>query len=93
MPHNKDNGSFEDYIQTYCKDRALLELAKDTVKWLVKPKFPNHKTNKAEVMTWLAWQKEPDKNLASLVGDELMDCQPMINWLKTIFDENTGETP
>jgi hypothetical protein len=45
---------------------------------------------KAEVSTWLAWQKYPGKGMQSVVGDALIDLNggtagSLKNWMKRVF--------
>jgi hypothetical protein len=46
---------------------------------------------KAEVHTWLAWQREPGLPFGTAVNATLLDpnsrkCQPFLNWLGTLFN-------
>lgn len=92
MPDNNADGMTENMIkQTACSEElALLQHAITTVAGLPKPKFkPIHKT-KAEIATWMAWQKIPGQGLAAVVADNLIDMQnpainQLIDWLKRIY--------
>jgi hypothetical protein len=53
-------------------------------------KFKPHHYSKAEVATWLAWQKPPGHGLYYVVYDNLLDTnhalfEEMQQWLKKIF--------
>jgi hypothetical protein len=92
MPQNQHEGMLEDWIKS-CVDENehdLFEFAANVVQQLGTPKFPTHKTSKAEVATWLAWQKEPGHGLYHLVTEGLLNRQrPLFGeleqWLETVF--------
>ena len=92
MPDNKQNGMLEDWIKSCIKEdeKVLFQHATDVVQNLPHPKFKPHLTTKAEVATWLAWQKTPGHGLYSAVKEELLDensvmFQNLCKWLKDIF--------
>lgn len=54
------------------------------------PKFGSHSISKAEVATWLAWQKQPGHGLYIAIREELLDHESplfseMEKWLLRIF--------
>ncbi|MCK5720641.1 MAG: hypothetical protein KAH84_11950 [Thiomargarita sp.] len=92
MPDNKQEGMLEDWIKSCIKDdeNSLFQHASDTVHNLSHPKFKPHLTTKAEIATWLAWQKTPGHGLYSAINDKLLDedsiiYQNLCRWLKDIF--------
>lgn len=92
MPYGQHEGMLEDWVKS-CVDeneQALFDHAANAVQQLEPPKFPTHKTSKAEVATWLAWQKEPGHGLYHLVTEGLLNRQrPLFveleQWLQKVF--------
>lgn len=92
MPDNRSDG----YLEHFClasaapSEAALVAEAKRAVAVLSSKRFPTHKTVKAEVSTWLAWQQEPGQGLNGLIGGKLLDATQtsyanLTNWLKLLF--------
>ncbi len=97
MPNNKNDGALEDFclqtaIKTELTEQGLLSQAKEAITNLNPKKFSAHKTAKAEVSTWLAWQENPGQSLGGLCGAHLLDntnplYQSLKTWLQTHFFE------
>lgn len=94
MPDNQDEGMLEDWIKTCVKDdeQTLFQSASSAVQDLENPKFSAHLTAKAEVATWLAWQKQPGHGLYVALKDDLLDGDsPLFRsielWLLRIFKQ------
>lgn len=92
MPNNHNEGMLEDWIKSCVKEdeHALFQQAVAAVQQIPTPKFSGHLTSKAEVATWLAWQKKPGHGLYSVIKDELLNVEhPLFNeleqWLTNIF--------
>lgn len=97
MPNNKDEGMLEDWIKSCIseKERIFFQQASDAVKNLPNQKFGEHSRTKAEIATWLAWQKKPGEGLyATMIknkeGERLLDTQQplfqaLARWLEHIF--------
>ncbi|TAN65064.1 MAG: hypothetical protein EPN17_17610 [Methylobacter sp.] len=92
MPNNRDEGMLENFIKQCVKtdEQPLFAHAELTVQNLPKPKFSPHNTTKAEVATWLAWQKKPGHGLYHSLQVNLLDTdhalfQELTHWLKNIF--------
>jgi hypothetical protein len=93
MPNNQDEGMLENFIKQCVKndELPLFNHAVQTVQNLPEPKkFEPHHETKAEVATWLAWQKKPGHGLYHSVQVDLLDTnhalfQEMAQWLKKIF--------
>jgi len=92
MPDNRSDG----YLEQFClssaspNEAALIAETKRVVAALIPKRFPPHKTVKAEVATWLAWQQEPGQGLNAVVGGKLLDTthasyMNLTNWLRTLF--------
>jgi hypothetical protein len=92
MPCSQHEGMLEDWVKS-CVDESeqeLFEQAAKAVRQLESPKFPVHRTAKAEVATWLAWQKEPGHGLYHLITEGLLNRQsPLLveleQWLIKVF--------
>jgi hypothetical protein len=92
MPRNQHEGMLEDWVKSCVgeSEQELFGLATIVVGQREYPKFPNHKTSKAEVATWLAWQKEPGHGLYHLVSEGLLNRQSPLfveleQWLQKVF--------
>lgn len=93
MPNNRTDGMLEDFIKTCVTpdEQSLFNHAAQTVQTVPEPKkFKPHHYSKAEVATWLAWQKPPGHGLYYSVKDNLLDTnhalfQELEQWLKKIF--------
>jgi len=92
MPNNNHEGMLEDWIVDCIKntENSLFQQATTAVQQLSPPKFKSHLQTKAEVATWLAWQKTPGHGLKSVMNESLLDenSPPYIglsDWLKSIF--------
>lgn len=71
-------------------EQALLNQSIVAIQAIDNPKFKSHLTAKAEVATWLAWQKQPGHGLYVAIRDELLDHESplfsrMEQWLLRIF--------
>jgi hypothetical protein len=93
MPNNHDEGALEDWIKTtiVSTEKALFDKAVSTVADLDNKKFKSHQQSKAELATWLAWQKKPGEGLYYLLEADLLDSQShellrFVSWLKYLFD-------
>jgi len=82
----------EDWIKTCVKvdEQTLFQSASSAVLGLEHPKFSAHLTSKAEVATWLAWQKQPGHGLYLTLKDDLLDGDSPLfkaieQWLLGIF--------
>lgn len=95
MPNNQDEGMLEDFIKKCIKpdlkEQALFNKATDTIQTISEPKFDKtiHLT-KAEIATWLAWQKTPGHGFYISVKDSLLKTdhplfEELERWLKQIF--------
>ena len=93
LPNNNSVGMLEDWIK-HCvraNENALLNHAERVIAALPDPtKFKPLHLSKAEVATWLAWQKRPGHGLYSAVADDLIDTQSpayleLAGWLRHLF--------
>lgn len=98
MPNNQDEGMLEDWIKSCVNEseQALFQQATNAVQQISTRKFPEHLLSKAEVATWLAWQKQPGHGLYAAITDQLLDNQiPLFKeleqWLRHIFAQETGQ--
>jgi hypothetical protein len=96
MPNNKMPGMLEDFIQFLVpKGNRLLPYAKDCVHKIPTEDvcFPAERKSKAEIHTWLAWQKEPGRPLGIAMRSRYLDAQAkegkiLVNWIRRIFGSN-----
>lgn len=96
MPDNRSEGMLEDWIRTAIatKESSLLNIAIDTVSRLPKPtKFNQRHTSKANIATWMAWQKIPGKGLEAVIDDELINMNSesvanFLSWLKHTYSDH-----
>lgn len=92
MPGTQTDGMLEEWVRDCVaqNDRPLLEKAIRAVGKLETPKFVPLHTIKAEVATWLAWQKSPGRGMESVITENLLDSnhiqyQNLSQWLKSVF--------
>jgi hypothetical protein len=92
MPNNCDEGMLEDWIKScvHSNEHELFTHAQEVVDELSAPKFDPIHCSKAEVATWLAWQKQPGHGLYRVVEDQLIDMksalfQGLSDWLTQIY--------
>ena len=92
MPNNCDEGMLEDWIKScvHPDEHKLFAHAKTVVDTLPQPKFKPIHISKAEVATWLAWQKQPGHGLYRAVEDQLIDTESALFkelcvWLTHIY--------
>ena len=99
MPDNHSEGMLEDWIKNCIIDeeQALFQHASKTVANLGHPKFKEIHRTKAEIATWLAWQKCPGHGLyntitkkkkervSRLLNEQHPSFQALTTWLQHIF--------
>lgn len=93
MPNNAQEGMLEDWIKSCMPsdEQALFMHAISAIDALpAPPKFNTIHRSKAEVATWLAWQKRPGHGLYRIVQDDLIDTGSLLYlelsaWLKHVF--------
>ncbi len=92
MPDNALDGMLEDWLkQAVHKDeQSLFGQSVSVVKSLSEPKFKAIHTSKAEVATWLAWQKTPGQGLYAVIAHQLIDMEcdsvkQLVSWLHRIY--------
>jgi hypothetical protein len=93
MPDNASNGMLEDWVKLCVvpTELGLLNQAVVTVAGLTPPtKFNSLHVTKAEVATWLAWQKKPGQGLYQAAEGLLDTSNPqyaaLVNWLQHVFN-------
>ena len=93
MPNNHLPGILETFLQFLIPPGDfLLAYAKQCIKDLPEyPPFSPEKLPKAEIHTWLAWQKDPGAPLGQAITKRYLqpDClsvDKLIDWLKRLFD-------
>ncbi|WP_394754593.1 DUF3226 domain-containing protein [Crenothrix sp.] len=93
MPDNTNEGMLEDWLKQciHANEQTLFAHAQSVIDELPNPpKFKPLHRSKAEVATWLAWQKQPGHGLYQAVTDQLLDSnKPLYSqltaWLAHIY--------
>jgi len=92
MPNNASDGLLEDFIKNSisANQKDLLKTAVDVVGTLKTPLFKSIHRSKADVSTWMAWQKVPGQALHAVVGGKLVDftsgeAKQLMDWLHGIY--------
>lgn len=93
MPNNNDDGILEDWVKqcVHPGESGLYQHGEASIDAIPgEPKFqPWHRT-KAEIATWLAWQKKPEHGLYNAVESDLLNTHaPLFEtlrvWLVHVF--------
>lgn len=97
MPDNQiPQGILENFVKMLVpEDRlSLLQKAVETVESIDKDErlFSDEKIAKAEIHTYLAWQKRPGLPLGVAIREKYLsvnspECEKFVNWLKSLFVE------
>jgi len=92
MPNNSDEGMLEDWIKScvHPDEHELFAHAETVVATLPQTKFKPIHISKAEVATWMAWQKQPGHGIYRAVEDQLIDMnsalfKELCVWLTHIY--------
>lgn len=93
MPNNLDEGMLEDWIKQCINpsESALYQHAEKSIDAIPgAPKFQPWHRSKAEVATWLAWQKKPEHGLYNAAQTDLINVEaPLFKalqaWLRHVF--------
>lgn len=91
MPNNHLPGMLEDFVAALVPEAdLLLPYARECVQNLPEQRFPSVQRAKADIHTWLAWQREPGKPLgqaitARYLNPESPQAQGFIDWLYALF--------
>ena len=94
MPNNSLSGNLEHFIQHLVpKEDKLLPYAKDCIRNMPngETRFSEKDKSKAEVHTWLAWQKAPGKPLGLAIKHKYFDAnatagRALVSWIRRVFD-------
>lgn len=92
MPDNNSEGMLENWISRCISpdQQQLFNHATTTVTALQNPLFNEIHRTKADVATWLAWQRKPGENLYACITNDLLDNNSalysgLVTWLKATF--------
>jgi hypothetical protein len=92
MANNSDEGMLEDWIKSCISndEKPLFQEVCNAVGNITKPKFKSHLKTKAEIATWLSWQKTPGHGLYNIMKEQLLDeehasFKSLSAWLKEIY--------
>ena len=94
MPNNADEGMLEDWIKqcVHPGEASLYQHGEASIDAIPDgPKFQPWHRSKAEVATWLAWQKKPEHGLYNAVQFELLNSDALLfkalqAWLVRVFE-------
>jgi hypothetical protein len=92
MPDNARGGMLEDFLFELIPDGdVLLRHARQVIAGLPETRFIQDHRTKAEVHTWLAWQKEPGTPLGLALERRYLDAdhalaQRFHDWLVALFE-------
>lgn len=95
MPNNGDEGALENWLLqcAHPEEQTRLNHAQSVIDSLpFDRRFNELRRPKAEVATWLAWQKRPGEGLynaleADLVDENSPQYKALVDWLKRVFRE------
>lgn len=76
MPNNASDGMFEDWIADCIAQDPMFAQAKSAVSTIQNPIFTAVQKPKADVYTWLAWQKRPALSLVYALQKNLITSSP-----------------
>jgi hypothetical protein len=92
MPNNSDEGMLEDWMKScvHPDEHELFAHAETVVATLPQTKFKPIHISKAEVATWMAWQKQPGHGIYRAVEDQLIDMnsalfKELCVWLTHVY--------
>ena len=94
MPDNTVSGMLENFVSFLIpQDDTLWGKADNSLRQISaeERRFPLDHRVKAQLYTWLAWQKEPGKPLGTAIAARYLDAdaphaQQLIAWIKRLFD-------
>jgi hypothetical protein len=89
MPDNQNEGMLEDWIKSCVKEseQVLFQQAVTVVERIPEPKFSESSRSKAEVATWLAWQKKPGHGLYYVMKDGFLQKDDLLEVDHPLFKE------
>lgn len=94
MPNNQDTGFLEHFASELIPPTdQLWPLAQQTITNLPERRYPTNPrdhTRKAELHTWLAWQKRPGKPMGLAVSSGYLQhdallAQNFVTWIRAVF--------
>ncbi len=99
MPDNSADGELEDFIKTLVpKDDVLWPEAQSAVIKVrgIDDRANGQKLSKAQIHTWLAWQKEPDIQFGVAISQKVLTsdgplAESFVKWFKSCFRPNPHE--
>lgn len=95
MPDNRSEGEIEDFLKflvpTTSDSRKLYEHVESSVGSIPSPaRFKNEKRSKAELHTWLAWQRDPGTPMGLAIKKQYLDssvrqANDLVAWIRALF--------
>ena len=92
MPNNQQPGMVEDFIAYLIPSNdRLWPRAQRVVQQIPEPERNFNRIIKAQIRTWLAWQKEPGRPFGTAIESGDLDAnaphaQQFVDWLRRLFD-------
>lgn len=103
MPNNQDDGMIETWLSgcIHPDESSIFKYAAQATQQVEPQKFTEQRRIKAEIATWLAWQKKPSiglyaafwrdkKKTLQLIDDQAPHYQALTAWLKQVFVEDSS---
>jgi hypothetical protein len=93
MPDNTENGIIEHFVTWMIHHRdtnPLWQHVEKSIDTLPVQQFHSKDLAKAQIATWMAWQKSPGYPISYAIFQEYVDphstaADPFINWIKELF--------
>ena len=91
MPNNKLPGALEDFVKFLVpEDDVLWHYAEQVIENIPEKLFPENARLKAQIHTWLAWQKEPGSRIGSAITQKYLsvdvaEATLFVEWIKQVF--------
>ncbi len=95
MPDNRSEGEIEDFLKFLVPKKGdshkLYEHVKSSVGSIPSPaRFKNEKRSKAELHTWLAWQRDPGTPMGLAIKKQYLDsgvpqADNLVAWVRRLF--------
>jgi len=91
MPNNSITGTLENFIAFLMPEKdTLWQLGCNTVSSLSEKRFASKDEIKAQIHTWLAWQKDPGTPMGWAITKGYLDsnalmAHKLVDWLRALF--------
>lgn len=100
MPDNRTGGMLETFLAYMIRDQSqpLWKYTKEVVSQVSQSKefqapFKEAHIDKANIYTWLAWQKQPGRQLHQAIKEHILDpryphpkAEAFFHWFKSLYE-------